>query len=599
MPVLAIGCCFVVSHYGDEINAVVAAGHQYADFLIVLSRRGLIDDCIFVSFNMLVAYGLFAHHAVHNILTAQSVVIQPVYEMPIFKAPVDACCLTHKKFVKYVHYNFICNVSYIIYMSQNAQWNSSVAFIFAMIGAAVGLGNIWRFSYVLYSNGGGSFFIPYFIAIAIMGIPFLILEYGVGFSFKDSFSNILKKINPKFEIIAWILVLFVFVITIYYMFILSWDLVYLASSFTFSWGTDAANYFVNTVGGSSNLSNASFLLVPTTIGVVILWIALWFIARRNVNGGTGFVSKILIPALFVIMGFIIVYALTLPGAGIGISALLTPDWAKLGDVNIWLAAFSQIIFSLSMGQAIAITYASYLPENSKLTNNVLIVVAANSLFEICTAFGVFSILGYMSYTGGTPMVELITEGTGLIFIVFPMIFNIMGPIGRILAPLLFLSILFAGITSALGFIDPMLNSTYIKLGWSRAKAATVLSIIGCAFSLILTTGISSYLVGIIDTFVNEFAILILIAVQCIIFAWVYGVDRFIPALNENSTFKVGRTWKSIIKYVLPFVLIIMWVAGIINQFSHAKTFELIIDVVIIVAVMLAAVILTKIRPAND
>jgi NSS family neurotransmitter:Na+ symporter len=90
-----------------------------------------------------------------------------------------------------------------------------------MIGAAVGLGNIWRFSYVLYSNGGGSFFIPYFIAIAIMGIPFLILEYGVGFSFKDSFSNILKKINPKFEIIAWILVLFVFVITIYYMVILS------------------------------------------------------------------------------------------------------------------------------------------------------------------------------------------------------------------------------------------------------------------------------------------------------------------------------------------------------------------------------------------
>ncbi len=91
-----------------------------------------------------------------------------------------------------------------------------------------------------------------------------------------------------------------------------------------------------------------------------------------------------------------------------------------------------------MGQAIAITYASYLPKNSRLTDNVLIVVASNSLFEICTAFGVFSILGYMSHTAGTPMVELVAEGTGLIFIVFPMIFNIMGPIGRIVAPLLFL-----------------------------------------------------------------------------------------------------------------------------------------------------------------
>ena len=309
-------------------------------------------------------------------------------------------------------------------MSEHAQWDSSLAFIFAMIGAAVGLGNIWRFSYVLYSNGGGSFFIPYFVAIAIMGVPFLILEYGVGFSFKESFSKILRKINTKFEIIAWILVLFVFIVTIYYMVILSWDLVYLLSSFTFNWGTNTAEYFVQTVGGSSNLSNASFLLIPTTIGVLVLWVLLWFISHRDVDKGIGKVSKILIPALFIIMAIIIVYALTLPGAGIGINTLLKPDWNMLLDVNIWLAAFAQIIFSLSMGQAIALTYASYLPENSKLIDNVLIVVASNSLFEICTAFGVFSILGYMSVTAGTPMVQLVTEGTGLVFIVFPMIFNI-------------------------------------------------------------------------------------------------------------------------------------------------------------------------------
>ena len=484
-------------------------------------------------------------------------------------------------------------------MAQQTQWDSSIAFIFAMIGAAVGLGNIWRFSYVLYSNGGGSFFIPYLIAIAIMGIPFLILEYGVGFTFKESFSKIMKKIKPEFEFIAWVLVIFVFIVTIYYMVILSWDLVYLGSSFTFSWGTDAAAYFVQTVGGSSNLSNASFLLIPTTVGVLVLWIVLWFISHRNVDEGIGKVSKILIPALFVIMGGIIIYALTLPGAGLGISALLTPDWTKLWDVNIWLAAFAQIIFSLSMGQAIALTYASYLPENSRLIDNVLIVVASNSLFEICTAFGVFSILGYMSYTGGTPLVQLVTEGTGLVFIVFPMIFNIMGPIGRVLAPLLFLAILFAGVTSALGFFEPMLNSTSTKLGWSRTKTATVLSIIGCAFSLILTTGISSYIVGIIDGFVNEFGILLLIGIQCIIFAWFYGVEHFIPALNEHSTFKVGKTWTFIIKYLLPCVLIVMWVIGIVQLFSSAKQFEIMVDIIIIAAVLVSSVLFTKIKPRSE
>ena len=484
-------------------------------------------------------------------------------------------------------------------MTQQTQWDSSLSFILAMIGAAVGLGNIWRFSYVLYSNGGGSFFIPYFTAIAIMGIPFLILEYGVGFSFKESFSKIVRDIKPEFEIIAWILVLFVFVVTIYYMVILSWDLVYLLSSFTFSWGTDTALYFVNSVGGSSNLADASFLLIPTTIGVLVLWVVLWFIAHKNVDEGIGKVSKILIPALFVIMGIIIVYALTLPGADIGISTLLTPDWSMLLDVNIWLAAFAQIIFSLSMGQAIALTYASYLPENAKLIDNVLIVVLSNSAFEICTAFGVFSILGYMSFTNGTPMVQLITEGTGLVFIVFPMIFNIMGPMGRILAPMLFLAILFAGITSALGFFEPMLSSTSDKLGWTRRKTATVLCIIGCIFSVILTSGISSYLVGIIDSFVNQFGILLLIGVQCIIFAWFYGVEHFLPALNEHSTFKVGKTWTFVIKYLLPVVLIIMWAIGIFKLFTTAGAFEMMIDSVIIISVLVFAFILTKIKPNSE
>ena len=484
-------------------------------------------------------------------------------------------------------------------MSKQAQWDSTLSFLFAMIGVAVGLGNIWRFSYVVYSNGGGSFFIPYLVAIAILGVPFLILEYGIGFSFKKSFTDIMKSINPKFEIIAWMLVLFTFIVTIYYMVILSWDLIYLLSSFTFSWGTDAAAYFVNSVGGSSNLADASFLLIPTTIGVIITWSILWFISNKDVDKGIGKASKILIPLLFIIMGIIIVYALTLPGADIGINALINPKWDKLLDVNIWLAAFGQIIFSLSVGEALALTYASYLPENAKLTDNVLIVVASNATFEVCTAFGVFSILGYMSFTNGTPMVELVTEGTGLIFIVFPMIFNIMGTMGRILAPLLFLAILFAGITSALGLFEPMLNSTSNKIGWSRRKTTTVLCIIGCIFSLILTTGISSYLVGIIDSVVNQFGVLFLIPVQAIIFGWIYGLDKVLPVLNEHSNIKVGKIWKAIIKYIAPVVLFGIWIIGVFNLFSDATWFEIAIDSIVIISVLVFSFILTNRKSPSE
>ena len=462
-------------------------------------------------------------------------------------------------------------------MENYEQWDSRWSFIFAMIGCAIGLGNIWRFSYVVYSNGGGSFFIPYFVAIALMGIPFLILEYGVGFSFKRSFTEIFKSINPKFEFIAWILIFLIAIVLIYYMVIISWDMFYLMNSFSFSWGSDTAAYFVHNVGGSENLSKIGNFFIPIGIGVIITWFILWFISHKSINKGIGVASKILIPSVFVIMIIIVIYALTLPGAMIGINALLNPNWMALTDINIWLVAFSQIIFSLGMGEAMAMTYASYLKDDAKLTDNVLIVIASNSSFEIFTAFGVFSILGFMSVTSGTPMVELVSEGTGLIFVVFPKIFDMMGIVGHILAPLFFLAVLFAGISSAFAFFEPIVGSISAKFNITRKRLVTILCIIGCACSLLLTCGISSYLVGIIDAFVNEFGILLLVAVQCIIFGWYYGAEKLIPIINRQSSIKIGRLWKNIIKYILPVFIFIIWIIGIINLFMNAKRFEVIVD----------------------
>ena len=429
----------------------------------------------------------------------------------------------------------------------------------------------------------------------MVGIPFLILEYGVGFRHKDSYSNILKGINPKLEYLSWITVLIVFSVVIYYLVIVGWDLVYLGASFNFSWGSDAALYFVKNVGGSSNLSNMTHILIPTLISMIIIWFLVWFISHRNLNEGVGKASKILIPALFFIMGFIIIYALTLPGAYIGINALLTPNWGLLLNVNIWLAAFSQIIFSLSMGEAVSLTYASYLPEGSKLADNVLVVVFANCTFEFFTGLGIFSILGYMSYTSGIPMVELVSEGTGLVFVVFPMIFNVMGPIGHIIAPLLFIAILFAGITSSIAEFEPLINLVRHKLNWSRKKTVTVLSIIGCILSLLFTTTISSYLIQVVDRFLTEFCIILLIILQCIIFTWFYDIESVIPILNENNRLKVGKTWLVIIKYILPVFLFFLWIIGVYNMILDANSFEITVNAIITVALLILSYILTNLK----
>ena len=485
-------------------------------------------------------------------------------------------------------------------MNENAQWDSTLTFIFAMIGVAIGLGNIWRFSYVVYSSGGGSFFIPYFVAIAVMGIPFLLLEYGIGFSFKRPFSEIFKSINPKFEYIAWILIFSISIVLIYYMVIISWDLFYMVKSLTFGWGSDTAAYFVQNVGGNRNPANIGNFFIPVGLGVIVSWFILWFISHRSIDKGIGLASKILIPAVFIIMAIIVIYALTLPGAIIGINALIKPDWNLLWDVNIWILAFSQIIFSLGIGEALALTYATYLADNKNLTDNAFFVVASNSSFEIFTAFGVFSILGYMSATSGTPMVELVSEGTGLIFVVFPKIFALMGIMGRILAPLFFLAVLFAGISSAFAFFEPIIGSISSKTDMSRKNLVTILSVIGCLASLIFTCGISSYLVGIVDGFVNKFAILLLIAIQCVIFGWCYGAEKVVPVLNEKSRVKVDFLWTAIIKYVLPILLVIIWLMGITDLFIHASAFELAVDMVIIVLVLgLSAVFYRKKSVENE
>ncbi len=480
-------------------------------------------------------------------------------------------------------------------MEEYGQWDSTLTFIFAMIGVAIGLGNIWRFSYIVYSNGGGAFFIPYFFAIAIMGIPFLILEYGIGFSFKRSFTEIFKSINPKFEYIAWILIFSITIVLIYYMVIISWDMFYLVKSFTFGWGSDTAAYFIQNVGGSENLSNIGNFFIPVGVGVIVSWFILWFISHRSIEKGIGLASKILIPAVFIIMAIIVIYALTLPGASIGTDALLNPDWNLLFNINLWIVAFSQIIFSLGIGEALALTYATYLSDNKGLTDNVLFVVASNSSFEIFTAFGVFSILGYMSATSGTPLVQLVTEGTGLIFVVFPKIFSLMGIVGRVLAPLFFLAVLFAGISSAFAFFEPLIGSISSKSNMSRKKLVTILSIIGCLCSLAFTCGVSSYLVGIVDGFVNKFGILLLIAIQCIVFGWYYGTDKVIPVLNEKSRIKVGTLWTAIIKYILPIFLIIIWLIGIVDLFMNVSQFELMVDIGLIVIVMALSTIFYKMK----
>ena len=484
--------------------------------------------------------------------------------------------------------------------SEKSVWDSNIAFVLAMIGSAVGLGNIWRFPNVLYSNGGGSFMIPYIVSLFILGISFVLVEYAVGFKFKTSLSKIFFTIKSRLEPIAWFIILVVFLITTYYVCVVAWDLIYVALSLTKAWGANPDLFFtVNVLHASDSLSGI-FTIVPWVfISVFLVWLSSWAIVQKDLNEGIGKVSKILLPVLVLIVIVIVAFSLTLPGASIGYTQIFTPDWSALTNLNVWLAAFGQIVFSLSLGMSIALTYASYLPEDSKLTDNALIVAFSNSGFEVFNAIGIFSILGFMTLTSGIPFNELVTEGTGLAFVVFPKVFNVMGPWASVIGPLFFLCILFAGLTSLIALLEVASFAISEKFGFSRRKSATLVCVVGFCISCLFATAAGSYLLGIFDAFLNNFALLFGVFLECIIFGWIYNFDELVEVLNSHSSIQMDPFWKIIIKYILPICIFVLWAQGVYSTILTGDTTSHMIMLALAIVLVVVPIIFTLLPAKNE
>lgn len=485
-------------------------------------------------------------------------------------------------------------------MAKENQWGSTLSFILAMIGSAVGLGNIWRYPYVLYSSGGGAFFIPYILAIILMGIPILFFEFGIGFKFKASYAKTLTKISPKWQFLGWFVPLSLMMIMIYYSSILSIDGIYVFLSMFKGWGANPNFYFDTVLMQSSNSVSGLFNFIPViAISILILWIIIWFISHRDLEKGLGKVSKVLVPLLFVIMIFIVVFSLTLPGASIGLSKLYAPDWSLLTDFNIWMLAFGQIIFSLNIGLSGTITFASYLKDDTDIISNAILIALANSIFENIAAIAVFSVLGYMSLQTSMPIENIIDQGTGLIFVIYPTIFNILGQWAYIIGPLFFLTIFIAGITSILSMIEPISFSLQNKFSISRKKTVSILCIIGGVASLIYATSFSGTLLEYVDTFINQIAILFCIILECILIGWIYKAENLVDFLNSKSkSIKIGKGWLFIVKYLLPVGIFIIWIGGMYTVITMYSYERLIITLSIAILLIIVCLILTFKKPSN-
>lgn len=457
------------------------------------------------------------------------------------------------------------------------RWSSRTAFLFAAIGSAIGLGNVWRFPYMAYDNGGGAFLVAWMIGLLVLGIPWLIMEFGMGKMFQKGAPGAFAGIGRKWEWLGWWPVWVAFLIVAYYTVIMAWALRYAISSFTMQWGTGEAaaqstgDFFYGTIlnlsSGPTNFGGMEWL----TLGMLaLIWVVLFIIMFKGANViGKVAIYTVAIPWVLLIV--LLVRGLTLPGAMEGLNYYLNPDWSALLTGDIWFAAFSQVAFTLSVGMAGMYAYGSFLAKKADVNNNAMITGFANNATSFLAGFAVFSTLGFLASSLSVAVPEVAGSGLGLAFITFPSAISMMPAANGFIGALFFLTLFFLGIDSAFflahgGVIAPLRD----KFGGKLWKWTAGVSAVGFIAGAIFCTQAGLYWLDMVDRAVSFYGLLLTGALSCIVVGWFWKPQILRENLNATSDVKIGAWWDWIIKLVVPIALFfVMIYGGFMNDIPNA------------------------------
>ena len=454
-------------------------------------------------------------------------------------------------------------------MSLRDRWPSRTAFIYAAIGSAVGLGNVWRYPYLAEKFGGGAFLIPYLIALFVAGIPLLILELGLGQKIQQGTVDSLATIKKKFSGVGWWILFTSFIIISYYVVVMAWSLIYLFTSYGAQWSGDTQTYFFNNVLQLSESVDSIGGIVPAVfIALLISWIIIYFSVWKGVKS----VSKIVmitVPLPIILLIVLLIRAVTLDGAMTGITQYLTPNFNALfgpGSSAVWIAAFSQIFFSLSIALGIMMAYSSYNRKDSDINKNAFTIGITNSIISIVAGFVVFGTLGFMAEQQQVAVSEVVTSGPGLAFIMFPKALSLM-PFASFFSILFFLMLITLAIDSAFSMVEAIDTTITDKTKMKKKHVALIVCTLGFLAGIMYTTNAGLYLLDIVDHFVINISLIVIGILECIAVGWIFGAEKMRKYINKVSDFKIGEWWSTTIKYIIPLSLAIILALQLKTEFA--------------------------------
>lgn len=436
---------------------------------------------------------------------------------------------------------------------ERGSWGSKIAFIFAASGSAIGLGNIWRFPMVVGQNGGAVFVFVYILAVVFIGFTVMLAELTIGRNAQRNPVGAIEHIKPRspWKGIGFLGILTGICILSFYSVVAGW----------------AAGYLIKTASGAfkgnltGQMADKIFTDFSSNPFQVILFLFLVicitaYIISRGVKGGIERWTKVLMPILFLLIVFLAIRALTLPGAEKGLSFYLKPDFSKLNGTVI-LFALGQAFFSLSLGMGTMITYGSYIPKSDNLVSSAGWVCFSDTLIALLAGIIIFPTL--FAIPGVEP-----TAGSGLVFKVFPLIFSkITG--GQIFGTLFFTLLLVAAITSTISLLEVPVAYFVDERNWSRKKAAYLVG--GFSFLIGIPSALSSGglklftkidFMGKMNFIFGNFTLAFGAFLICLFLGYIWGVKKaFSEIASGNTHFRLRPLWTFSIKFLSPIAIIII------------------------------------------